>query len=114
MPYITQNFVKTMCRAHTWMNLLSKFDSYAPDLLAKGCILRRQQNSLFILFMFFSGFVLWFIKNGLRIQIVAYIRHWQRFYYNWAASWDFQQCGMCNQQSLGLAWAYAQSDQSLC
>ena len=29
-------------------------------------------------------------------------------------AWDFQQCGMCDQQSLGSACAYAQSDQSLC
>ena len=28
--------------------------------------------------------------------------------------WDFKQCGMCNQQSLRSACAYAQSDQSLC
>ena len=28
--------------------------------------------------------------------------------------WDFQQCGMCDQQSLRSACAYAQSDQSLC
>ena len=32
----------------------------------------------------------------------------------WAATWDFQQCGMCDQQSLRLACIYAQSDQSLC
>ena len=32
----------------------------------------------------------------------------------WAGAWDFQQCGMCDQQSLRLACAYAQSDQSLC
>ena len=32
----------------------------------------------------------------------------------WAAAWDFQQCGMCDQQSLRSACAYAQSDQSLC
>ena len=33
---------------------------------------------------------------------------------NWAAIWDFQQCGMCDQQRLRPACAYAQSDQSLC
>ena len=33
---------------------------------------------------------------------------------NWAAAWDFQQCGKCDQQSLRSACAYAQSDQSLC
>ena len=32
----------------------------------------------------------------------------------WASALDFQQCGMCNQQSLRSACAYAQSDQSLC
>ena len=33
---------------------------------------------------------------------------------NWAVIWDFHQCGMCDQQSLRSACAYAQSDQSLC
>ena len=32
----------------------------------------------------------------------------------WAATWDFQQCGMCDQQSLRSACAYAQYDESLC
>ena len=32
----------------------------------------------------------------------------------WAVAWDFQQCGMCDQQKLRPACAYAQSDQSLC
>ena len=32
----------------------------------------------------------------------------------WATAWDFQQCGMCDQQRLRPACAYAQSDQSLC
>ena len=31
-----------------------------------------------------------------------------------AATWDFQQCGMCDQHSLRSACAYTQSDQSLC
>ena len=31
-----------------------------------------------------------------------------------AMTWDFQQCGMCNQQRLRSACAYAQSDQNLC
>ena len=33
---------------------------------------------------------------------------------NWASAWDFQQNGMCDQQSLRSACAYAQTDQSLC
>ena len=31
-----------------------------------------------------------------------------------AVTWDLQQCGMCDQQSIRLACAYAQSDQRLC
>ena len=31
----------------------------------------------------------------------------------WASAWDFQQCGMCDQQSLRSACANAQSDKSL-
>ena len=34
--------------------------------------------------------------------------------YIWAATWDFQQCGMCDQPSLRSACTYAHSDQSLC
>ena len=34
--------------------------------------------------------------------------------YIWAVAWDFQQCGICDQQSFRSACAYAQSDQSLC
>ena len=33
--------------------------------------------------------------------------------YKWASAWDFQQCGMCDQQSLRSSCAYAQSDQRL-
>ena len=33
---------------------------------------------------------------------------------NGAATREFQQCGMCDQQRLGPACVYAQSDQSLC
>ena len=32
----------------------------------------------------------------------------------WASAWYFQQCGMCDQQSLRSACAYAQSDRSPC
>ena len=32
----------------------------------------------------------------------------------WAATLEFQQCDMCDQQSFRSACAYAQSDQSLC
>ena len=40
---------------------------------------------------------------------------WANSYFDiWASAWNFQQCGMCDQQSLWSACAYAQSDQSLC
>ena len=32
----------------------------------------------------------------------------------WASALDIQQCGVCDQQSLRSACAYAQSGQSLC
>ena len=32
----------------------------------------------------------------------------------WAVTCDFQHCGICDQQSLKSAYAYAQSDQSIC
>ena len=35
-------------------------------------------------------------------------------HYKWAVSCDFQKFGMCDQQRLRPACAYAQSDQSLC
>ena len=35
-------------------------------------------------------------------------------WYNWAVTWDFQQCGMCDQQRLRPACTCAQSDQSHC
>ena len=33
--------------------------------------------------------------------------------YNWAATWDFQQCDICEKQKLRSACAHTQSDQSL-
>ena len=32
----------------------------------------------------------------------------------WATTWDFQQCSMCDQQSLRSAFANAQSDPGIC
>ena len=43
---------------------------------------------------------------------VGFLTLWNNF---WSmAAWDFQQCGMCDQQSLRSPCAYAQSDTSLC
>ena len=55
--------------------------------------------------------------------LILFEHHWKKntkmcfcfgVYDIWAMTWDFQQCGMCDQQSLRSACAYAQSDQSLC
>ena len=46
---------------------------------------------------------------------VSYIHlNWNYNKHIWAVTWDFQQCGVCDQQRLRQACAYAQSDQSLC
>ena len=37
-----------------------------------------------------------------------------KYTHKWAVTWNFQQCGMCDQQRLRPAGAYAQTDQSLC
>ena len=47
-----------------------------------------------------------FVPNGLSAPARGYI-------YNWAASWQNQQNGMCAQRKLWSAWTSAQSDQSL-
>ena len=48
-----------------------------------------------------------FMRRKIRLKQTALI-------YIWASAWHFQQCGMCDQQSLRSACACAQSDQSLC
>ena len=48
------------------------------------------------------------LQNSMLEQI------WDHNMTKWAVTWDFQQCGMCDQQRLRPACTYAQSDQSLC
>ena len=57
-----------------------------------------------------------FVNNGLQYYNFQLRRKGHVFYIiiNWASAWDFQQCGMRDQQCLRPACAYAQSDQSLC
>ena len=62
--------------------------------------------------------------SDIVIVLTGILDSWLRFVWNvdirisneiiWASAWDFQQCGMCDQQSLRSACAYAQPDQSLC
>ena len=65
------------------------------------------------------------IKHFYRLTSFRVIRNWKwvSFFLGhsvlsqhtiWTSAWDFQQYGMCDQQSLRSACAYAQSDQSLC
>ena len=49
-------------------------------------------------------------KTGERPDMTENVTHEHKR----ASARDFQQCGMCDQQSLRSASAYAQSDQSLC
>ena len=51
-------------------------------------------------------------KTILHISVVRQCRH--AYVCKAWSTWDFQQCGVCNQQRLRPACAYAQSDQSLC
>ena len=45
------------------------------------------------------------------IFCIVHVQNWACFI---LCTWDFQQCGMCDQQSLRSACAYAQSDQRFC
>ena len=68
----------------------------------------RQGISCLLFWQTFSEFQPWKSMSYLRTERE---KCW-KFY--WASAWDFQQCGMWDQQSLRSACAYAQSDQSLC
>ena len=78
----------------------------------------------------FDHFIQWIILAVIQHHHVVYLCtllqavHWSSLCWFdkvysqnsiiWASAWDNQQCGMCDQQSLRSACAYAQSDQSLC
>ena len=59
-------------------------------------------------------------KDRCKIEIISHALLKEngeaKFIQEWlqASARDFQQRGMCDQQKLRPAWAYAQSDQSLC
>ena len=67
-------------------------------------------------------FPICFKYDMYRITILYMIKVYQAFWESLcltviiilASAWDFQQCGMCHQQSLRSDCAYEQSDQSLC
>ena len=55
-----------------------------------------------------------YIKFGILISNNIGDMLQTKFFQKLAAARDFQQCGMCDQQSLGSACPYVHSDQSLC
>ena len=56
--------------------------------------------------------VVWkYISERKKIRITLDIWEYQDIR---VVAWDFQQCGMCDQQSFRSACAYAQYDQSFC
>ena len=56
----------------------------------------------------YTSYLFHFMREKISLAIRPLIK------YNWVATWDFQQCGMCDQQSLRSAYTYSKSDQSLC
>ena len=62
----------------------------------------------------YSTSLAFYIFSSTRLNPLKINENSCLIFYNWAATRDFQQCGMYDQQSLRSACAYAQSDQSLC
>ena len=60
------------------------------------------------------GFLLRYVDQQCDLAQTTSVWSSAHFKSIWAATWDFQQCGMCNQQGLRSACVYTQSDQSLC
>ena len=77
------------------------------------CWERANLLTLMWCFLVVCHFLIWCPVSGV---VFDYIDSWFSYLlpYNWAATWDFQKCGICDQQSLRSACAYAQSDQNLC
>ena len=92
--------------------MLQNATSRQSTLFAKTIsIFRDTSNTYFLEIMLYDNSIYKQNQNKWTLSI------WFFFvFYNeiWAATWDFQQCGMCDHQSLRSACAYAQSDQSLC
>ena len=61
-----------------------------------------------------TGLTFYLFSQCCLINSIIQEHEYKILFIIWASAWDFQQCGMCNQQSLKSACAYAQSDQSLC
>ena len=94
--------------------------------IGKSCLSHEFFKSLICLLMLFAKISESTLHIKLRLyrfwlNELHYVRkHVCKTWFNmlprikWAVTWDFQQYGMCYQQSLRSAYAYAQSDQNLC
>ena len=92
----------------------------SPTQETAGSGLNRLYNVLCCLWNIHS------VASLPRIYSITNTKHWITYTYiiwlihipslngKWASAWDFLQCGMCDQQSLRSACAFAQADQSLC
>ena len=88
--------------AHSWNNFLASLDEIIGIFMTKiwsfFLLSTEQKKNVYSPIIMLDSVFYW-LKQ---ISII------------WASAWDFQQFGMCDQQSLRSACAYAQSDQSLC
>ena len=86
----------------TWVNIYWAF--YAKNLLILTYT-SQKKGILLLICIFISNII---------FSSFCFYNYVIMFLLKWAATWDFQQSSMCDQQSLRSACAYAQSDQSLC
>ena len=61
----------------------------------------------FVIIVNIMRILVWALHRSLLRQLYIYI-------INWAVTWDVLPCGMCDQQRLRSACAYAQTNRSLC
>ena len=91
--------------AHITLLKISCRASYGPrreKTYLRGVQITKEQTSLRVRAVWSAPLLFVYWKSII-----------SRLIYIWAAAWDFQQCGMCDQQSLRSVCAYAYSNQSL-
>ena len=109
IKYLKSHTQKTVPIQGAWLNVTNR--TIFALFVASSNVFR-----LYFSLCFFSWYCTFFFFLHLIMYISPIIQLCQLFATNlkWAMTWDFQQCGMCDQQRLRPACAYAQSDQSLC
>ena len=98
----------------TWMTMIDCL-FYASDSLSWDVSLKCIAKLVVVwLYSWLTQRYIHFFKKNIFNSWLSWQFFFPTIYIIWASAWDFQQCGMCDQQSLRSACAYAQSDQSLC